>query len=175
MCCQWAYKRRSATLQLIPFPGQNNKTRLHKHIKMFILLQKQTPPAQKLCLSWGSDFWPPPPTPEFLTKDFCLQPGSRMEILTKGEPGRGKNCSHCNSQHFRSLNSRVSLVRAFLSDPSSESQISRLGGWEWNNNPAREEFKVATSTLGTEPHQTPPSNIPRVACGGAPRSRITIR
>ena len=37
--------------------------------------------------------WPPPPTLDFLTKDICLQP----------EPGRGKNCSHCNFQDFRSL------------------------------------------------------------------------
>ena len=28
-------------------------------------------------------FLPPPPTPEFLSKDFCLQPVSRMEILNE--------------------------------------------------------------------------------------------
>ena len=65
-----------------------------------------------------------------------------MEILTKEQPGRGKNCSHCSFQDFHSLckENQVSLVRTFLSDPGSESKISRLGGWGWKNDPDTKSF-----------------------------------
>ena len=72
-------------------------------------------------------FSPPPTTPEFLTKVFRMQ----------GEPGRRKNCSHCNFQDFHSLNkeNQVSLVRTFLSEPSSGIIIGGLGDWEWKDDP----------------------------------------
>ena len=35
------------------------------------------------CLNMRIRFWPPPPTPEFLTKDFPSATRCRMEILTK--------------------------------------------------------------------------------------------
>ena len=48
-----------------------------------------------------------------------------MEILTS------------RFQDFQSPNeeNQVSLVRTFLFEPDSESKISRLGGWGWQNNP----------------------------------------
>ena len=45
-----------------------------------------------------------------------------MEILTKGEPGRGKICSHCSFQnfHFLTKGNQLSLVRMrFFSNPES--------------------------------------------------------
>ena len=57
---------------------------------------------------------PPTPTPEFLTEDF-LSVGDQISNGNsyKGEPGRGKNCSHCSFQdfHFLSKENQVSLVR----------------------------------------------------------------
>ena len=54
-----------------------------------------------------------------------------METLAeRGEPGWGRNRSHCNFQDFHSLSkeNQVSLVRTFLSAPVSPSAIGRLGG-----------------------------------------------
>ena len=36
-------------------------------------------------------FWPSPPTPEFLSKDFCLQPGFEWKLLLRRTCCRGKN------------------------------------------------------------------------------------
>ena len=60
-----------------------------------------------------------------------------MEILTKENLVQAKNGSHCSFQDFHSLTkeNQVSLARTFLSDPGSESKISRLGGWGWKNDP----------------------------------------
>ena len=82
-------------------------------------------------------FPPPPPTPEFLSKDFPSATRSRKESLTKENLVGAKNCSHCNFQGFHSLNkeNQVSLVRASLSEPGSQRKISRLGGWGWKNDP----------------------------------------
>ena len=59
-----------------------------------------------------------------------------MEFLLR-RPGQIKNCFHCNFQDFHSLSkeNQVSLVRAFLSDPGSESwngQTWGLGGGKWS-------------------------------------------
>ena len=32
---------------------------------------------------------------------------------------------------------KVSLVRTFLLDPGSQSEIGRLGGWGWTNDPEK--------------------------------------
>ena len=42
------------------------------------------------------------------------------------------NCSF-QGLHSLSKENQVSLVRTFLSEPGSGSQISRLGGWGWKN------------------------------------------
>ena len=75
---------------------------------------------------------PKPPQPN----QVC-QPPTCMHTKKHLEPGRGKNCSHCSFQNFHSLSkeNQVCLVRTFLSDPGSESKISRLGGWGWKNDP----------------------------------------
>ena len=80
-------------------------------------------------------FSPPPPTPEFLSKDFPSATRPRTEILTKENLVGTKNCSHCSFQDFHSLSkgNQVSLVRTFLSEPGSGSKIGRLGGWGWKN------------------------------------------
>ena len=55
-----------------------------------------------------------------------------MKVLTKKENlVRAKIAPTAVSKALHSLSkeSQVSLVRTFLSDPDSESQINRLGGW----------------------------------------------
>ena len=56
-----------------------------------------------------------------------------MEILTKENLVGAKTGAHHSFQDFHSLTkeNQVSLVRTFLSDPGSESKITRLGGWGW--------------------------------------------
>ena len=60
-----------------------------------------------------------------------------MEVLTKENLVGATNCSQGNFQNFHSLSkeNQVSLVRAFLSDPGSESKIRRLKGWGRKNDP----------------------------------------
>ena len=59
---------------------------------------------------------PPPPTPEFLSRDFPSAARSQTKTLT---------------DHSLSKGNQVSLVRTFLSEPGSGSKIGRLGGWGW--------------------------------------------
>ena len=72
--------------------------------------------------------WPPPPTPELLSKDFCLQPGLGWKFLLR-RTWSGKNCSHCSFQDFQSLTkgNQVSLVRMHFSHPESMENRQTLG------------------------------------------------
>ena len=71
---------------------------------------------------WGLRirFWPPPPTPDFLGKNFC--PGLGRKFLPKRTCYRGKHRSHCGLQgvHFCSKGKQVSLVRIHFSHPASD-------------------------------------------------------
>ena len=62
--------------------------------------------------------WPPPPTPESLTKDVYLQPGLEWELLLR-RTWSGQNWSHCNSQDFLSLSSKnqLSFLRTHFPHP----------------------------------------------------------
>ena len=73
-------------------------------------------------------FSPPPPAPEFLSKDFCNQVSNGNSY--RGEPGRGRNFSHCRFQDFNSLSkgSQVSLVRIHFSCPESDGKSADVGG-----------------------------------------------
>ena len=85
----------------------------------------------KLWSTWGADFDPPPPQPQnsLLRTSVCNQVSHGNSY--KGEPGRGKNCSHCNFQDFHSLSkeNQVSLARTFLSEPGSGSEINWVEGF----------------------------------------------
>ena len=74
-------------------------------------------------------FWPPPPTLDFLSKDFCLQPGRGWKFLLRRTCCRGKNCSHCSLQSFHSLTkaNQVSLVRIRFSHPESDEKSADVG------------------------------------------------
>ena len=77
-------------------------------------------------------FWPPPPTPEFLTKDFCLQTSFDWHFLlrrTWSGGGGGESCSHCCFQDFRSLSKehQVSLLRILFSLPETDGNHQMLG------------------------------------------------
>ena len=52
-------------------------------------------------------FWPPPPTPEFLTKDFPSATRSRMEILTKENLVGAKTAPTAISRTFTPLVRRI--------------------------------------------------------------------
>ena len=86
-----------------------------------------------------SNSHPHPQPQNSLLRIFRLQPGLEWKFLLRRTCCRGKNCSHCSFQDFHSLSkeNQVSLVRTFLSDPGSESKISRLGGWGWKNDPEK--------------------------------------
>ena len=60
-----------------------------------------------------------------------------MEILTKENLVGTKTAPAAVSRTFTPLlrRNQVSLVSTFLSDPGSESKISRLRGWGWKNDP----------------------------------------
>ena len=75
--------------------------------------------------------------PNSLVRIFRLQPGLERKFLLRRTCCWGENCSHCSFQDFHSLSkgNQVSLVRTFLSEPGSQSKISRLGGWGWKNDP----------------------------------------
>ena len=65
----------------------------------------------------------PTPSTEFLTMDFCVQPGLGQKFLLRRTwSGQQKNCSHCNFQDFHSLSkgNQVSLVRIHFAHPESE-------------------------------------------------------
>ena len=102
--------------------------------KRFDNLKSQT-------VSWPAivrfKFLPPPPNPEFLTKDFSPANRSWMVIFAKENLLRVKNCCHRSFQdfHFLSLENQVFLVRSLPSDAGSESKISKLGGWGWKDDP----------------------------------------
>ena len=74
-------------------------------------------------------FSSPPPTPEFLTRDFCLQPGLGWKFFTKENLVRQKKGSRCNLQDFHSLTkeNQVSLLRIFLFEPGSDGKSTGLG------------------------------------------------
>ena len=61
----------------------------------------------------------PPPTPEFLSKDLCLQPGLERKFLPRRTCCRGQDCSHCSFQDFSCLakGNQVSLMRIHFSHP----------------------------------------------------------
>ena len=79
----------------------------------------QTSVKFSVWLSWDH-ILPPPPTPDFLSKDFCLQ------------PGRDKSCSHCNFQEFHSLDkgNEVSLLKIpiHFSHPELDGKSADIGG-----------------------------------------------
>ena len=86
--------------------------------------------------SRGSKFDPhPQPQISLVRISVCDQVSNGNSYW--GEPGRGRNGSHCSFQAFHSLTkeNQVSLVRTFLSDPGSESKNTRLGGWGWKDDP----------------------------------------
>ena len=45
--------------------------------------KQQNPSLQQGTPPWRLRFWPPPQTPELLTKDFCLQPGLDWKFLLR--------------------------------------------------------------------------------------------
>ena len=53
-----------------------------------------------------------------------------MEFLLRREPGRGKNCSHCNFQDFHSLSQgkKASLARIHFSHPETDGKSADVGG-----------------------------------------------
>ena len=73
-------------------------------------------------------FWPPLPTPEFLAKDFRLQPGLESEFLPR-RTCRGKNCSHSNFQHFHSV-SKENLA-SFRKDFSFRPKLTKQNLQTW--------------------------------------------
>ena len=82
----------------------------------------------------GSDFDPHPQPQSSLLRIFRLQPGLEWKFLLR----RTWSGQKLLPLQFPGLSIPYSgkpgfLVRAFLSDPGSESKISRLGGWGWKN------------------------------------------
>ena len=76
----------------------------------------------------------PPPTREFLSKLFCLQPGLERKFLLRRTCCRGKNCSDCNFSDFYSLSkgNQVSLVRIHFSHPESDGKSADADQGESN-------------------------------------------
>ena len=68
--------------------------------------------------------WPPPPTPDFLNKNFCLEPGLFLLRRTWSDKG-----SRCCFQDFHSLTkgNEVSLLRIYFSEPDSDGKSTDLG------------------------------------------------
>ena len=76
----------------------------------------------------GSDSDPHPQPQNSLQRiSVCNQVSNGNSY--EGEPGRGKNCSHCSFQDFDSLTkgNQVSLVRIFFCHPESEGKLSDVG------------------------------------------------
>ena len=66
------------------------------------------------------NFWPPPPTPEFLSKDFCLEPGfGRKFLLRRTWSGR-----RLLPLQLPWLSLVASLVRIHFSHPESDGKSS---------------------------------------------------
>ena len=98
-----------------------------------------TPKHQKISQTNGpfseDRIWPPPPTLDFLSKDFCPQPGLGWKFLLSG---RGKNCSPCSFQDSHSLTegNQVSLVRIQFSHNQNQMKNQQTLGvgiesWSW--------------------------------------------
>ena len=77
------------------------------------------------------------------------------ENAYKGEPGQGKNCSHCSFQDFHSLTKRnqVSLVRMQLSHPESDGKSDFGGGGQIGILRIRTE-KPMTARDGHDPQKS---------------------
>ena len=91
-------------------------------------MQDTCHPPTKNAKLFGDQDGTPPPMPEFLlSKDFRLQPNLECKFLLRRTWSGQKPLP----QDFQSLSkgNQVPLVGPFLSDPSSEGTMGRLGGW----------------------------------------------
>ena len=92
-------------------------------------VHEMTPFTDSFCIHIFLEirFWPPPPTPEFLGKDFCLQPGlERKFLLQRTWPRQTfcrKNCSYCSFQDLY----QVSSARIHFSHPEWDGKSSNVG------------------------------------------------
>ena len=90
-------------------------------------------------------FWPAPPIPEFLSKDFCLEPGLEWKFLLslpKENLVRAKIAPTAISRTFTPLlrkTNQVSLVRVHFSQPESDGKSSDV---------PRESFEVIFNLAG---------------------------
>ena len=105
-------------------------------------------------------FWPPPPTPKFLTKNFCLDPGLKWKFLTRRS---------CSDQTFLPLQSgghqsplnfkgkKGILVRTHFPHPESD---GKGGGAQIGILLSRELCRgILTSAWKLDRHQPPTLRI----------------
>ena len=70
----------------------------------------------------------PPPTPEFLRKDFCLQPGLEWKVLLRRTwSGRKMLPLQFPELHSLTEGNRASFVRTLFSHPESDGKSSDVG------------------------------------------------
>ena len=133
------------------------------------------------------EFSPPPPTLNFLNKDFCLQPGLGWKFLLRRTCCRGKNCSHCSFQDFQSLGflSKDPLP----SQPESDGKSADVGGGgrigisiqceTWRQHPPRERGALrANPRRGPKPqkegHFGPDSVSPKPHPCNMPQAKTEV-
>ena len=104
-----------------------------------------------LCaLSMRIKFWPPPPTPEFLSKDFCLQPGLERKFLLR-RTWSGQKTAPTAISRISTLLARETRFpyEGFTSHTTRfRCKFNRLGGWGWKNDPGSSRLTSCTAKPG---------------------------